>query len=83
MIGKDFIILWAGTDYQEAYYITLLLIVPAAIPLMQSLGVDIQRALNKHQIRSVVYTGLSVANILIGPSARFNVYASEEVSLSV
>lgn len=65
MIGKDFIILWAGTDYQEAYYITLLLIVPAAIPLMQSLGVDIQRALNKHQIRSVVYAGLSVANILI------------------
>lgn len=65
VLGRDFIILWAGADYQEAYYITLLLIVPAAIPLMQSLGVDIQRALNKHQIRSIVYTGLSIANILI------------------
>lgn len=65
LIGKDFIILWAGKNYEKAYYITLFLIIPAAIPLMQSLGVDIQRALNKHQIRSVVYAGLSVGNILI------------------
>lgn len=65
ILGKDFIILWAGVDYLEAYYVTLLLIVPAAFPLIQSLGVDIQRALNKHQIRSIIYTGLSIANILI------------------
>lgn len=38
VLGKDFILLWAGVDYQESYYVTLLLIVPAAIPLMQSLG---------------------------------------------
>lgn len=65
VLGKDFIILWAGKDYREAYYITLLLIVPAAIPLMQSLGVDIQRAFNKHQIRSIVYAGLAIANVFI------------------
>ena len=65
VLGKDFIVLWAGKDYQEAYVITLLLIVPAAVPLIQSLGVDIQRALNKHQIRSLVYAGLSVINILL------------------
>lgn len=65
VLGKDFILLWAGVDYQESYYVTLLLIVPAAIPLMQSLGVDIQRALNKHQIRSIVYAGLAIVNIVI------------------
>ena len=65
VLGKDFIILWVGNSYKEAYYITLFLIVPAAIPLMQSLGVDIQRALNKHQIRSVVYALLSITNIII------------------
>ena len=65
VMGKDFIILWTGKNYEEAYYITLFLIVPAAIPLMQSLGVDIQRALNKHQIRSIIYAVLAVGNIII------------------
>ena len=65
VLGKDFIYLWAGNDYCEAYSITLLLIVPAAIPLMQSLGLDVQRALNKHKVRSIVYAGLSIANVLI------------------
>ena len=65
VLGRDFIILWAGKEYQEAYYITLLLITPAAIPLMQSLGIDIQRALNKHQIRTIIYAGLSIVNILV------------------
>ena len=65
VLGKDFIALWAGKNYGEAYYITLFLIAPEAIPLMQSLGVDIQRALNKHQVRSIIYAGLSIGNIII------------------
>lgn len=65
VLGNDFITLWAGKNYGEVYYITLFLIVPAAIPLMQSLGVDIQRALNKHQVRSIIYAGLSIGNIII------------------
>lgn len=65
VLGKDFISLWAGKDYQEAYYITLFLIVSAAIPLIQSLGVDIQRALNKHQVRAIIYTVLSIGNVVI------------------
>lgn len=65
VLGKDFIALWAGKNYGEAYYITLFLIIPEAIPLMQSLGVDIQRALNKHQVRSIIYAGLSIGNIII------------------
>lgn len=76
VLGKDFIILWVGRDYLEAYYITLLLIVPAAIPLMQSLGVDIQRALNKHQIRSVVYAALSFTNIIISIPLIYRIGAS-------
>lgn len=36
--------MWAGTNYSEAYPITLLLIVPVTIPLIQNLGIEIQRA---------------------------------------
>lgn len=63
LFGKEFIILWAGAEYGQAYYVTLLLIVPVAIPLCQTLGVDIQRALNKHQYRSVVYAVIALMNL--------------------
>lgn len=65
IFGKEFIVLWAGQEYGSAYYITLLLIIPVSIPLCQTLGVDIQRALNKHQYRSFVYAAVAIANLLI------------------
>lgn len=65
IFGKEFIVLWAGPEYGSAYYITLLLIIPVSIPLCQTLGVDIQRALNKHQYRSFVYAAVAIANLFI------------------
>lgn len=65
IFGKEFIVLWAGQEYGSAYYITLLLIIPVSIPLCQTLGVDIQRALNKHQYRSFVYAAVAIANLFI------------------
>lgn len=65
IFGREFIVLWAGQEYSSAYYIALLLIVPVSIPLCQTLGVDIQRALNKHQYRSIVYAGVAIANLFI------------------
>lgn len=65
IFGKEFIALWAGQEYGSAYYITLLLIIPVSIPLCQTLGVDIQRALNKHQYRSFVYAAVAIANLFI------------------
>ncbi len=63
VFGKYFIQIWAGPDYGEAYRIALLLIVPAVIPWIQNLGIEIQRAKNKHQFRSVVYAAIAVLNI--------------------
>ena len=62
--GREFIFLWAGPGYSEAYYVTLFLIVPVSIPLCQTLGVDIQRAFNKHQYRSVIYAFIAIGNVL-------------------
>lgn len=63
--GKEFIVLWAGKEYTQAYYVTLFLIIPVSIPLCQTLGVDIQRALNKHQYRSIVYACIAISNVII------------------
>lgn len=63
--GKSFIGFWAGTKYSESYYVTLLLIFPVTIPLIQNIGIEIQRAKNKHRTRSVVYFFVALVNIFI------------------
>lgn len=61
--GRQFIGLWAGEGYDSAYYVVLLLAVPAIVPLTQNVGIQVQRALNKHQFRSIVYTGMAFVNL--------------------
>ena len=61
--GKYFILKWAGNGYQNSYYVALLLITPVTIPLIQNLGMEIQRAKNMHQFRSYVYLGMAILNV--------------------
>ena len=61
--GKAFIHYWAGNGYDEAYYVALLLIIPITVPLIQNVGIEIQRAKNKHQFRSVVYLIMAFINL--------------------
>lgn len=63
--GKAFIRYWAGEGYGEAYYVALLLIIPITIPLIQNVGIEIQRAKNKHQFRSIVYLIMAVMNLVL------------------
>ena len=62
--GKDFITeYWAGAIYEEAYYVALLLVFPASIALIQNIGIEIQRAQDKHKFRALVYLGMALVNI--------------------
>ena len=63
--GREFIKFWAGKGYEGAYYVTLLLIGPVTIPLIQNIGIEIQRAKNKHKTRSVVYFFIAISNIFV------------------
>lgn len=66
IFGKYFITdIYSTAEYASAYPVALLLIIPAFIPLIQNLGVEIQRSMNKHQIRSVIYLVMAVLNIVI------------------
>ena len=62
--GKPFISYWAGAGYEESYYVALLLIIPITIPLIQNLGIEIQRAENKHRFRSIVYLFMALLNLV-------------------
>lgn len=61
--GQFFIKKWAGDNYGDSYYIVLLLISPVTIPLCQNIGIEIQRAKNKHKVRSVVYLIMALLNV--------------------
>lgn len=63
--GKYFIQIWAGDGYEQSYYVTLLLICPITIDLIQNVGIEIQRALNKHKFRSIAYLFMALINVII------------------
>ena len=64
-MGRAFIEMWAGTEYTVSYEVALLLMIPITIPLIQNLGVEIQRAKNKHRDRSIVYLCAGICNVLV------------------
>ena len=62
--GKYFIMdYYAGTGYEEAYKVVLILCAPVTIPLIQNVGIEIQRAKNKHKFRSVIYVIMAFFNL--------------------
>lgn len=63
--GRQFIAIWAGPGYEEAYIIALLTMVPVTVPLIQNTGLNILYAMNKHQFRSIVYFFIAVLNVVL------------------
>jgi len=64
-VGEPFIEAWGGGEYEGAYPIALLLMAPVTVPLIQNIGIEIQRAKNKHQFRSKVYFVMALFNVAI------------------
>ena len=65
ILGKYFLFIWAGNGYEDSYYIALVLIIPVTVPLIQNIGIEIQRAKNQHKFRSIVYFVMALVNVII------------------
>lgn len=63
IFGRDFIRLWAGPEYDEAYIITLLFFISLTIPLIQNLGITILQARNQMKFRSLLYIVIAVVSL--------------------
>ena len=63
VFGRDFINLWAGSEYESAYLITLLFFISLAIPLIQNLGITILQARNQMKFRSLLYIVIAVLSL--------------------
>lgn len=60
VFGRQFISLWAGLGYEDAYIICVLFFVSLLIPLIQNLGVTILQARNQMKFRSLLYIVIAV-----------------------
>lgn len=49
IFGKAFIIRWAGAEYENSFYVGLLIMLPITVGLSMGLGQDIVRAKNVHK----------------------------------
>ena len=72
LFGKEFIIMWVGSDFLASYYIALILIIPTFIPLIQNLALCIRQALNKHKFAAFINFIIALFNIIISiPLAKY------------
>ena len=63
LVGEEFILLWAGKGYEESFFITLIVMVPLTIPLIQNIGISILQAKNMHKFRSSIYVLIAFINL--------------------
>lgn len=65
LVGSEFIYLWIGKEYANAFYIVVIILTPLSIIWTQTIGIPILQAKNKHVFRSVIYLIVSIVNIIV------------------
>ena len=65
IFGREFIALWAGPDFSDAYVMTLLIILPFTIDLIQNMGNSILQAMNRYDSRAKVLFAVGILNLVL------------------
>ena len=65
LFGREFIRLWAGQGFEEAYGITILILLPFTIDLIQNIGNSILQAMNRYDFRAKVLCGVGLLNLVL------------------
>lgn len=65
IFGRAFLLLWINESILESYKLTLIMMIPLTLPLIQNLGILVLQAKNKHSFRSLVYIAIAILNVLI------------------
>ncbi len=74
-IGQEFIYVWAGPEYGEAFWASLILMLGLNVALVQNLGISVLQAKDKQGFRAIVYIVIAVLDLLVSipVSAEFGV----------
>lgn len=55
IFGKEFIGYWVGNEYQDAYWIAIIIMLPFTIDLIQNIGLTLMQAKNVYWFRAKTY----------------------------
>lgn len=64
VFGRQFIILWAGAEYEGSYMICVLFFVALLVPLLQNIGITILQARNQMKFRSILYIVIAAISLV-------------------
>lgn len=65
VIGRSFVLCWAGGDYSRSFTVGWLLMTPVTFSLIMGLGQDIARAKNRHQIQILINIVICILNAIV------------------
>src|SRR5699024_6378284 len=65
VLGRNFIILWAGPSYGVSWIIALIIMIPLSVVLTQTIGISILQAKNMHGFRAFAYLSIAILNTFI------------------
>ena len=65
IFGQDFIRLWAGDGFEEAYWVAVIIMVPFTVDIMQSIGIVILQVMDRYAFRGKMYLVAAIANVAV------------------
>jgi O-antigen/teichoic acid export membrane protein len=65
LFGRNFITVWIGEKYMNAYWVTLMLFIPVTIPLLENTMISVLDASLKRIYRSVMLVIMAVLNVAV------------------
>lgn len=63
IFGKQFVVLWAGQNYEKSFYISMIFLVSLLCPLIQNIGITILLARGQQKFRSLCYLVIAVVSL--------------------
>lgn len=66
IIGQDFIQLWVGTEYQQAWFVALLIMIVYTIPLLQAIANQVLDAKKLFKFKAKVYLIFLSLGLILG-----------------
>lgn len=65
IFGKEFLQIWVGDGYTEAYYVAIIVMIPFSIDLAQNIALAILQMKKQYSFRAKIYLLSAVINILL------------------
>lgn len=64
VFGKEFLLIWVGEGYTEAYYVAIVVMIPFSVDLAQNLALAILQVKKQYSFRAKIYLLSALINVV-------------------